>query len=760
MRQLTPKRLTAWLLTLVMALSLLPTTALAAGIPDPTAVFIDGGKSFYDNRLYYKKGDQDKRFTGDENDYIAHYDPTTGTLTLNGYSGGSIKAGGVKSTNITVVLIGTNTIKDGSITSDMGGDITITGNGTLSITNTLSGSNPAIGIETGWSASYKTGNVTIKGNAKVTIDMTHNGTLGWDNAYGIFAKENITISENASVDITCATPNNTTGGDHRNGLRAVKDVIIDTTGTIKIDVTDAGGDSGYSFGIYPSSNATLNNVGNMEVQWKKHTTHSSYPGGAIVRGGSFNTSTHAVNVDTTNCYASYRKGTPYQVTAGNGTLAGPGVVSYANNKGNFLAGDKVNITPNVKTGKSGEVIPFQKWTSDNVMFDKSATTASNSFTVPNKAVTVIAEHSPFKGTPTFTPTGDLNDRGVLTFKTMVKPHDGNEYFALVKVGNEGNYNNGINPDPSSQTKPYVYTYEATSRHSSSYVEPGEYYVAEKLNNWWYLSDPFTVNYVKPHPELHTDWWFNPTVFTSVEEGYAYATARNLTITNKGKADTGELTITVEGKNHTAFTVSREVIDNIPAGGSAMSTVSPARGLPAGNYTATLKISGDNVDTLSRNMEFTVKDPNASATVSGTVTSYGDAGENVTVTLTPASGTPLTTTLTGAAGTAPYSQNYTFPAVPAGNYTLKVEKKGHAPWTEEITVATDNIGKDVTVYLLGDITMDGEYSSLDVAFSKRIVAGKVVVSDYQKALADINGDGQWTSLDTALTKRLVSGTYTV
>ena len=38
------KRMTSLLLTLVMLLSLLPTTAFAAGNPDPTAVFVDGGK--------------------------------------------------------------------------------------------------------------------------------------------------------------------------------------------------------------------------------------------------------------------------------------------------------------------------------------------------------------------------------------------------------------------------------------------------------------------------------------------------------------------------------------------------------------------------------------------------------------------------------------------------------------------------------------------------------------------------------------------
>ena len=497
MKKSTHKRLTAWLLTLVMLLSLLPTTVLAA-YPDASNVYVNGNIRFYNpTRLYYKNGDSDGSFTGTSTDFNAAYDPATGTLTLDGYNGKGITVGGVGRTDITVKLVGTNIINDGSLENVVGGDITVTSSdgGTLSITRTLSGGNAAIGIETGLSASYTTGNVTIKGNAKVTINMTHNGTSTYEKAYGIFAKENITISENASVDITCATPNNTTGGGNCNGLYAAKDVTIDTNGTIKIDVTNAGKDkdNGYSYGVYHMRTATLTKVGNMEVQWKKEDNNTNYPGGAFTKGATFSDTDHAINVDTTNCYASYRCGSPYTVTVQNGTVTGPGV-KYPMGSGMFLKGDKVSITPNEKKGRGGEVIPFQKWTSDDVTFDKSATTADNSFTVPAKKVTVIAEHSPFDGKPTFTPTGDLNNRGVLTFKTMVKPYDGNEYFALVKVGNEGNYNNGINPYTSSQTKPYVYGYEASSGFGSSYVEPGEYYVAEKLDGWWYLSDPFTVDY--------------------------------------------------------------------------------------------------------------------------------------------------------------------------------------------------------------------------------------------------------------------------
>lgn len=176
------------LLTLAMLLSLLPTTALAADTyPKASEVSVDGGKYFGEPGSYYFKNNESacsKNSTG----YNAYYNPTTGTLTLDGYNGGSIEVGGTKS-KITVVLVGKNSINNGSLTSAWGGDITVTSDssGTLSISKTTSGSNPAIGIETGY-GSIPTGNVTIKGNAKVTINMTHDGTKTYDKAYGHFRK--------------------------------------------------------------------------------------------------------------------------------------------------------------------------------------------------------------------------------------------------------------------------------------------------------------------------------------------------------------------------------------------------------------------------------------------------------------------------------------------------------------------------------------------------------------------------------------------
>lgn len=313
------KRRLSILLSIVMLFSLLPTTALAADdYPAANVVSVDNGKTFAADRLYFKNGEES--CSSNSTDYNAYYDPTTGTLTLKEYNRAGIVVGGSLHANITVKLVGTNTINGGVLESSVGGDITITSDssGTLSITHTLNGGNSVIGIQIGLASSYTTGNVTIKGNAKVTINMTNNETNGYANAYGIYAEENITISGDASVDITCATPNNTTGGYNCNGLVANKKVIIDTNGTIKIDVTKAGGDDGYSYGIFSTNGATLTRVGNMEVKWKKHASVSWNSGGTITGSDNFSDTDHAINVDESNCYASYRYGTRHRRPQCNG----------------------------------------------------------------------------------------------------------------------------------------------------------------------------------------------------------------------------------------------------------------------------------------------------------------------------------------------------------------------------------------------------------------------------------------------------------
>ena len=139
------------------------------------------------------------------------------------------------------------------------------------------------------------------------------------------------------------------------------------------------------------------------------------------------------------------------------------------------------------------------------------------------------------------------------------------------------------------------------------------------------------------------------------------------------------------------------------------------------------------------------------TVSGTIRSYGSASESIIVTLVPIGGSPLVKSVTGS------SVTYSFTGVSAGNYILKVEKKGHAPWTESITVSNQNIyGKDVTVYLWGDVNRDGKVNGTDALWVRQSSAGGRTLDAYQKVLADLNRDGKVNGTDALWIRQISAG----
>ena len=123
-------------------------------------------------------------------------------------------------------------------------------------------------------------------------------------------------------------------------------------------------------------------------------------------------------------------------------------------------------------------------------------------------------------------------------------------------------------------------------------------------------------------------------------------------------------------------------------------------------------------------------------MSGTVTSYGDAGENVTVQLIE---TGLTEPAYEDIVTGNIA-NYSFDTVPAGTYTLKVMKKGHAPFTKEITVGDSDVTENVTVYLIGDVNGDGAINGQDLQRLYEHIKGENPLSVEALPLGDVNGDG--------------------
>ena len=174
--QRTKSKILSILLSLVMLLSLLPTTALAATYPDSVRVYNANGdiKSLSDKQ-YLAANDATNASDGYDGTqtYVARYDQSSGTLYLNGYQ---------------------VDVTDGMIFAD--GDLKIEVEGDSSFTTSLSSAtNHLYGIQAN-------GTLTISGSGTLTVSATGKG-----NVYGIYAKEGVTIAAPLAVTVK---KNNTT----------------------------------------------------------------------------------------------------------------------------------------------------------------------------------------------------------------------------------------------------------------------------------------------------------------------------------------------------------------------------------------------------------------------------------------------------------------------------------------------------------------------------------------------------------------------
>lgn len=308
------------LLSLVMLLSLLPTTALAATYAEVkvNGVSLGDGEYLTSNAATAASSSSTKPTT-----YVAWY--KDGVLTLKNFTGklnSSIVVQGAVAGDLTIKLIGDNTITpyDTGIQGiGSGGSITITAdsgsNGKLTI-NMPNSERSAFGIN-GYASS-----VTIKGSADVTIIATATATN--QESYGIKSNKAVSILDSASVSITCKTPNSSSRSDSCNGIYSDTGVTINTDGTIQIDVHEAG-DEAYSYGINSMGTLTLTKVGEMTVKWKGKV----YGAPLLPSSASFASDAYDTNVDEDACIATYKpKGTTsttytvsFDANGGTGTMA-------------------------------------------------------------------------------------------------------------------------------------------------------------------------------------------------------------------------------------------------------------------------------------------------------------------------------------------------------------------------------------------------------------------------------------------------------
>lgn len=142
---------------------------------------------------------------------------------------------------------------------------------------------------------------------------------------------------------------------------------------------------------------------------------------------------------------------------------------------------------------------------------------------------------------------------------------------------------------------------------------------------------------------------------------------------------------------------------------------------------------------SNDLVLQIKEP-VGVTVSGTVKSYGDASAAVIVKLMQGGAVVMEQNGTGT------STAYSFEAVPAGTYTLKVEKKNHVTREYAMVVDSEDVQQDVTILLLGDVSGDGKLTLADYGKVLQHVKKVSLLTDYEFLCADINGDGRLTLVD--------------
>lgn len=111
------------------------------------------------------------------------------------------------------------------------------------------------------------------------------------------------------------------------------------------------------------------------------------------------------------------------------------------------------------------------------------------------------------------------------------------------------------------------------------------------------------------------------VFSSVTEGYGDQPLHQVNLSNTGTASTGALTIALSGADPDAFSLTKTSITEIAAGESDYFQIRPATGLAAKSYTATVTVSGPDVEAKSFDVSFMVS--SAGTTYTATVMTYID-----------------------------------------------------------------------------------------------------------------------------------------
>ena len=738
---------------LVLGLSMCLALMLGIVFASPTSTVYAEGETLtpYDiiyinnnplnNGYYLKTSDGDQLNGNPDTGYVAKY--KDGVLTLNNFNGGNVGINPAVSGYFTINLIGDNIITGGQngvfIDGEHEGRVTITSNANGKLTINASSSVSSVwGIACGASVMAKNIDVVIGGNAQVTINATSNG----ENCQvdGIHAR-NVTIEDNASVNIVAKNTNNSTASQWVAGIFAKNNVTINTNGNIDIDVSVAGGDSAYSYGIRNCK--TMTKAGNMTIKYKKAGSN-----GWPITGGDVDNTTHAVNEDSGNCFASYRYGTPRYVAAINGTLAGPGVPKEANSgSGYFLAGDEITLNaPSLQVSETDTTnIPFDKWfsfTSDAVITNATSQNGAK-LTVQDKDIEVRANYKAFTVQPVF--ERESGTKGTVTF-TLISNEFNQSNWIKIRPINDLTISKGnvVSVDGT--------TYKATLEDNGTYygTPAGEYVVEVVYNNRTLYSEPFTVDYTEKKATIDS-----VTIFG--EQGEAIANT--------------DITVTLTGYTFETA-LSGDWITNLPDGlVQSVTRISDTE--------AKIIVSGTPTALSDQFVEITIPKANITGLASNlTAESNSDAKFNIVATLTEIAIPKAKTNLTYTAGSqigVEGGVGYTLTGnsgVDAKTYTAIAKLESGYKWNDGTITDKEiswSIGKrnpivsDFNFYEPSNLTYDGNAKTAIVSLIAHYgdETGFAITVKYKKGgviVSDVKDAGEYeVYIDTTATANFNSAT---
>lgn len=741
------------ILMLVLGLTMCLALMLGIVFASPTSTVYAEGETLtpYDiiyinnnplnNGYYLKTSDGDQLNGNPDTGYVAKY--KDGVLTLNNFNGGYVGINPAGPGYFTINLIGDNIITGGQngvfIDGEHEGRVTITSNANGKLTINASSSVSSVwGIACGASVMAKNIDVVIGGNAQVTINATSNGEN--KQVHGIHAR-NVTIEDNASVNITAKNTNNSTASQWVSGIFAKNNATINTDGNIDIDATMAGGTDAYSYGIQNCK--TMTKAGNMTIKYKKAGSN-----GWPITGGDVDNTTHAVNEDSGNCFASYRYGTPRSVAAINGKLAGPGVPKEANSgSGYFLAGDEITLNaPSLQVSETDTTnIPFDKWFSfaNDIVITNATNQNGAKLTVQDKDIEVRANYKAFTVQPVF--ERESGTKGTVTF-TLISNEFNQSNWIKIRPINDLTISKGnvVSVDGT--------TYKATLEDNGTYygTPAGEYVVEVVYNNRTLYSEPFTIDYTERKATIDS-----VTIFG--EKGETIAST--------------DIIVTLTGYTF-ATTLSGEWIKNLPAGlNQSVTKVNDTK--------AKITVSGTPTALSDEFVEITIPKANITGLASNlTVESNSDAKFNIVATLTEIAIPKAKTNLTYTAGSqigVEGGVGYTLTGnsgVDAKTYTAIAKLESGYKWNDGTITDKEiswSIGKrnpivsDFNFYEPSNLTYDGNAKTATVSLIAFYgdETGFAITVKYKKGgviVAEVKDAGEYeVYIDTTATANFKSAT---